>query len=288
MVDVVLELYDLKMELGMTPNRRVYNLLIQSLCQEGKVNEVLRVLKECMNCGYFPGNQTFTLLSFALLRMGKLKQLRSLLEEAKSRKFRSIIPIHARYVSALCKNGAVNEAYLELLNAGVGAGVMMYGSAYCNLIRAFIELGMVEFPPVLLIQMQELGFKPGRRLYREVVGSLCDMEMFDMVLVLLNKQLEIKKLDIQTCYNYVIYGAAHSKKPEMAMEVYSRMVNAGIEANIETDILILRCYVKSRRFGDAFSFFRCLIAKRTPVNKLYNVFICGFCEAGKVEHAIEL
>ncbi|KAH0470842.1 hypothetical protein IEQ34_000565 [Dendrobium chrysotoxum] len=289
MVDVAIKLYSLKMEIGMAPKRIVYNHLIKALCKDGNVDEVLRVLEDCMNQGYFPGNQTFTRLANVLLRHGKLEKLRSLLAEALKRKLRSTAPIHSRYVSALCKIGAVKEAYSELLTAdGIGAGVIMYKSTCCNLIRAFIKLRMVQFPPGLLIQMQELGFMPGRRLYREVVCSLCEMEMFDVVFDLLNKQLEIKQQDRRTCYNYIIDGAAHSKKPEMAMEVYNRMVNAGIEPNLCTDILILRCYMKSGRFGDAFAFFHLLKKKHMLSRKLYNVFIHGLCEAGRSENAVEI
>ncbi|KAK8915899.1 Pentatricopeptide repeat-containing protein [Platanthera zijinensis] len=289
MVDVAIELYNLKTEIGVAPKRTVYNHLINALCKDGNVDEVLKVIEESMSQGYFPGNQTFTRLANVLLRKGKLEKLGSLLAEALKRKLRSTIPIQSRYLSALCKIGAVKEAYSDLLTAnGVGAGVVMYKSTYCNLIRAFIKLRMVQFPPGLLIQMQELGFVPGRRLYREVVFSLCEMNMFDVVFSLLNRQLEIRPQDPWSCYNYIIDGAAHSKKPEMAMEVYSRMVNAGIEPNLCTDILILRCYLKSSHFGKAFRFFRLLKEKHMMSTKLYNVFIHGLCEAGKSEHAVEI
>ncbi|PKA50103.1 Pentatricopeptide repeat-containing protein [Apostasia shenzhenica] len=289
MVDVAFKLYRLKMELGMAPKRCVYNHLIKSLCQNGNVRRVLQVLEECMNQGFFPGNQTFSRVAYILLREGMLDKLRSLLAEAQNRKLRSTSHIHSQYVSALCKSGAVQEAYSELLTAtGGGAGFIRHRSVYCDLIQAFIQLGMVQFPPQLLIQMQMLGLDPSQRVYRDVVSSLCDVEMYDLVLSLLDKQLEINKWDPRTCYNYIIDGIVHSKCPSMAMEVYNRMVKAGIKPNRDTKILILRCYMKSGCFADAFSFFRDLMKKHKLSTKLFNVFLSGLCEAGRVKDSVEL
>lgn len=117
---------------------------------------------------------------------------------------------------------------------------------------------------------------------------MCEEDKYGAVLDLLNKQLELKILDPLTCYNFFIEGAAYSKKPTVAKEVYDRMVASGTDPNVATDLLLLKGYMKSSRIGDALSFFRNLLEKRNPSNKLYNVFVSGLCDAGKPELAMEI
>ncbi|XP_010934877.1 pentatricopeptide repeat-containing protein At1g71210, mitochondrial [Elaeis guineensis] len=287
LVDVAVQLYNSRMDLGINPTEQVYNHLIIALCQEGSIDRVCQVLEESMQHGYFPGRQTFNIIASMLIREGKLDKMRKLLDGALQRDVKPATVVFARYISALCKAGDVEEACLVPQMVGKeNTGLVRYRSTYINLIQAFIALRRVDVLPRLIIEMQEIGHSPSRSLYRDVVCCLCEMGKFSEVLELLNKQLGRNELDPRTCCNYFINGAGHAKKPEMAREIYSRMENAGIEPQIESKVLVLQSYLKSKRIGDALSFFYYLREKKEPTNKLYNAFISGLCEAGMPEQAM--
>ncbi|KAG1360946.1 pentatricopeptide repeat-containing protein, mitochondrial [Cocos nucifera] len=287
LVDVAVQLYNSRMDLGINPTEQVYNHLIIALCQGGSIDRVCQVLEESMQHGYFPGRQTFNIIASTLIREGKLDKMRKLLDGALQRDVKPATVVFARYISALRKAGDVEEACLVPQMVGKdNTGLVRYRSTYVNLIRAFIVLRRVDVLPRLIIEMQEIGHSPSRNLYRDVVCCLCEIGKFNEVLELLNKQLERNELDPRTCYNYYINGAGHAKKPEMAREIYGRMENAGIEPQIESKVLLLQSYLKSKRIGDALSFFYYLCEKKEPSNKLYNTFISGLCEAGMPEQAI--
>lgn len=287
MVDVAVQLYNSRMELGINPNMQVYNHLIIALCREGSVDRVCQLLEESMQYGYFPGKQTFSIIASMLIREGKLDKMRELLNNALQRDVKPAAVVFARYISALFKAGQVEEACLVPQMVGKeNTGLVRYRFTYIDLIRAFIALRRVDVLPELIIEMQEMNHSPSRSLYRDLVCCLCEMGKFDEVLELLSKQLERKELNPRTCYNYFIYGAAHAKKPEMAREIYNRMENAGFEPQIETKLLLLQSYLKSKRIGDALSFFYLLRENKERSNKLYNTFISGLCEAGMPEQAV--
>ncbi|XP_072982040.1 pentatricopeptide repeat-containing protein At1g71210, mitochondrial [Typha latifolia] len=288
LVDVAVHLYNSRMELGFSPDVQVYNDLIKALCREGDVDEACKVLEDSMQHGYFPEKQTFTVLANVLCQVGKLDKVRKLLDGALKREVRPASSVLAKYLAALCKAGDVEEACLVPQMAGgvKPGGLYRYKSTYTSLIQAFIVMKRLDVLPRLLIEMQEVGHSPSRDLYQSVVCSLCEMGKYAEVLELLNKQLQLKELDPITCYNYVIDGAAHAKRPEMAREVYNRMENAGIQPNIDSNILLLQSYLKSKRIGDAINFFNQLREKQEPRNKLYNILISGLCEAGKPEQAM--
>ncbi|KAJ0963714.1 hypothetical protein J5N97_028836 [Dioscorea zingiberensis] len=287
MVDVAVQLYKSRVELGLAPNKLVYNYLITALCRDGSVDEVCQVLEESMAHGYFPGRETFKILSNLLCREGKLDKMRKLLDDALQRDIRPVTYVYARYLAALCKAGHVEEACLvPHMVSGENAGIGRFRYIYTSLIHAFVVLRRVDVLPQLIIQMQERGHSPSRRLYREVICCMCELSKYDDVLNLLNKQLELKVLDKRTCYNYFIDGAGNAQKPELAREVYDRLIAAEIEPNLDTEILLLQSYLKSKRIGDARIFFYTLTEKREPSTKLYNIFITGLLEAGKTEQAV--
>nr|CAD1820783.1 unnamed protein product [Ananas comosus var. bracteatus] len=288
LVDVAVHLYNARMELGVDPNNAVYNELIAALCREGDVDQACAVLETSIQQGYFPGRQTFTILANVLCREGKLSKMQELLDGALKRKVRPISAVFAKYLSALCKAGDVEEAFMlpQMIGEENAAIIYRHRSTYTSLITAFITMGRVDVLPRFILEMQDMGHTPSRSLYRSVVCSLCERDKYEEVLGLLDKQLARKELDPLTCYNYFIDGAAHAKKPSMARELYTRMENAGIQPNTDTDILLLHGYLKSKRIFDALSFFNYLREKRGLSNKLYNVFISGLCEAGKPEQAV--
>ncbi|URE20039.1 PPR repeat [Musa troglodytarum] len=288
MVDVALFLYNSRRELGINPSSQVYDQLINALCRGGNVDDVCLILEESMQQGYFPGKQTFNILSNFLCREGRLDKMRKLLDGALQREEKPLPAVFARYISALCKAGELEEACLvpQIVSGDDASLLGRYKSTYVNLIRAFILLRQVDVLPRLIIEMQNLGHIPSRRLYRSLICCLCEMGKFDEVLHLLDEQLELHELDKRTCYNYFMDGAAHSKRPEVAREVFNRMQTAGLEPTVDNNFLILKSYLKSKQIGDALNFFRYLCEKQEPKTKLYNVFITGLCEAGKPKQAV--
>ncbi|KAJ6849962.1 pentatricopeptide repeat-containing protein, mitochondrial [Iris pallida] len=288
MVDVALQLYHSRLELGISPTKWVYNYLISALCRSGNIEEVCEVLKESMQQGYFPGRKTFNILANALCRDGDIERLRKLLDGAVERDIKPTTTVLARYISALCKAGELEAACLVPQVAGGEAiGLGRYKYTYTSLIRAFTSLGRVEVVPRLIIEMQEHGHSPSRSLYRSVVCSLCEAERFEDVLHMLNKQMELKNIDPRMFYNYFIEGAARAKKLEMAREIYSRMESAGVQPNLDTKIILLMGYLKSKMISNALSFFSYLHNERVPSTKLYSIFISGLCEVGKLDLAVE-
>ncbi|KAG6502301.1 hypothetical protein ZIOFF_042193 [Zingiber officinale] len=288
MVDVALFLYNSRRDLGINPSSRVYDHLINALCRGGNVDDVCLILEDSMQQGRFPGKRTFNVLANFLCQEGRLDKVNKLLVGALQKDVKPLPVVFARYMSALFKAGNLEEACLiPKIVSGEDASMLgRYKSTYVNLIQAFILLRQVDVLPQLILEMQEFGHIPSQSLYRSVVCCLCEMGKLNEVLGLLNRQLECLELDKRTCYNYFIDGAAHAKKPDVARELYNMMQKAGIEPSIDTSILILNSYLKSKQIGDAFNFFNYMCNQHEPSTKFYNIFITGLCEAGKVEQAV--
>ncbi|KAJ3696720.1 hypothetical protein LUZ61_000425 [Rhynchospora tenuis] len=290
-VDVALNLYRCRRELGIDPGGPTFDDLIRALCADGDYDSAYNVVDDSMRKGHFPGHQAFATLASALCREGKLNQVRTLLDAAVQQEVRPAADILSRYMAALCKAGNLTEACLVLHTGKDSVGTMesMYKhkSTYISMIRAFTLLDRVDTLPRLVIEMQEMGHVPSRSLYRTVIVSLCKMDKYGDVLGLLSEQLQRRNLDERTCYHYFIDGAAHAGTPDLAREIYNRMVSAGIKPNWESENLLLHGYLKSSKISDALNFFEFLRGRKEPTSKMYNVMIVGLCQAGRPDQAVD-
>lgn len=288
LVEVAMHLYRSRMELGINPNKDVYNNLIKALCRGGETEEAYMVMEQAMAGGYFPGRQTFTMLSNVLCQEGKLDKLRELLDRALKKEVCSMDSVLAKYLVALCKSGNVEAACKvpQTASSKSHMGLYRYESTYKSLIRALILIKRVDVLPRLILEMQNMGHIPTRSLYQSVVCALCELNRYAEVLELLESQLQRSELHPRACYNYFISGAGHAKRADIAREVYNRMEFSGIEPSLESNILLLTSYLRSKRIGDALNFFNIVRGKKQSGTKLYNVFISGLCEAKKPEQAM--
>ncbi|KAG2648256.1 hypothetical protein PVAP13_1NG040500 [Panicum virgatum] len=288
LVEVAMHLYRSRMELGINPNKNVYNNLIRALCRGGETEEARQVLEQAMEGGYFPGRQTFSMFANMLCQEGKLDKVRELLDRALKQEVWPMDSVLAKYLVALCKSGNVEEACKvpHIASSKSHVGLYHYESTYRSLIRALILIKRVDMLPRLMLEMQDMGHIPTRNLYQSVVCALCELNRYDEVLELLDSQLQRSELQPLVCYNYFISGAGHAKRADMAREVYNRMVISGIEPSVESNILLLMSYLRSKCIGDALNFFNLIRGKKPPGTKMYNVFISGLCEAQKHEQAM--
>ncbi|KAI8574354.1 hypothetical protein RHMOL_Rhmol01G0347700 [Rhododendron molle] len=287
MVEVALELYNSRNEFGLSPSSMAYNFLINTLCGDGSIDEAYHVLKDSVDQGYFPGKKTFSILADALCREGKFDKMKELVVVALGRNMMPSNSVYDKFISALCKGGRVEDGYL-VHGALNRSNKVASRNTYVNLIYGFNKSNRGDIAARLLLEMQEKGHSPTRKLYRAVIRCVCDMENPEkQFLKLLEMQLSRYEPSCQV-FNFFIDGAGHARKPELARQVYEMMVRSGIEPNLGSDILMLQSYLKSEKISDALNFYRDLAQRRRIGKKLCNTIIVGLCKANKPDLALEI
>ncbi|XP_022946522.1 pentatricopeptide repeat-containing protein At1g71210, mitochondrial [Cucurbita moschata] len=287
MVDVALDLYNSRSEYRLSPNSMAYNYLVNTLCGDGSTDEAYHILKHSIDQGYFPGKKTFSILADALCREGKLDKMKELVIFSLERNFMPSGSTYDKFISALCKARRVEDGYLihgELNRINVVA----IKSTYFVLIDGFNKLRRGDISARLLIEMQEKGHNPTRKIFRTVIHCLNEMEnMEKQFFNLLELQLSRQEPSPEV-YNNFIYGAALAKKSELAREVYQMMLRSGIQPNLSSDILLLKSYLHSERISDALNFLSDLYQTRTIGRKISNVMVVGLCKANKADVALDV
>ncbi|CAK7357208.1 unnamed protein product [Dovyalis caffra] len=268
MVEVAYELYKSNLLLGFSPNSLAYNYLINSLCGEGSSDEAYSLLKNSIRQGVSLLDMMMDLVLLALSKNHTLGD-----------------STYNKFMSTLCRAGRVEDAYVMLgeFNRRNRAATE---ATYRLLIYGFNKSNRGDMAARLLLEMQDKGHQPTRKLFRAVICCLCDMKNPEMYFFkLLEMQLSCHESDANV-YNFFIDGAGHSKKPELAREVFEIMQRNGIEANICSHIFLLKAYLRNERISEALNFF-----KATPDSKmgkkLYSAMVVGLCGVKRTSLALD-
>ncbi|KAL8154378.1 hypothetical protein V2J09_012138 [Rumex salicifolius] len=289
MVDVALELYNLRFEFGLTPSSMVYNYLVNSLCGYGNIDEAFHILKSAVEQGQFHSKKTFWILADGLCREGKFDKMMDLLVLALEHNFKPNDFLYNKMISALCRDNRVEEGYLLHAELNRLKGVTN-DKTYRQMISGFNVKKRGDIAARLLVEMQEKGHEPKRGLVRAVVQSLFSLVNAEWrFFQLLEMQLQMARKE-RNCYTYNLFidAAGHMGRPDLARKVFEIMRANGVDPNLDSDILMLQSYLKSESISDAECFFRLVSKRRELKRKLYHTMIVGLCKARRAEHALSI
>ncbi|KAL7136873.1 hypothetical protein ABFS83_10G059000 [Erythranthe nasuta] len=287
MVDIAMDLYNSRMEFGLSVNCMAYNYLINTLLGDVSVDEAYNLLRNSMEEGYFPGERTFSIIADALCREGKLDKMKELVVFMLDQNIMPSNFTYDRFISALCKASRVEEGYLlhDMLNR---INKSSRASTYLHLISGFSRSSRGDIAARLLIEMQESGYRPSRRLVREVISSLCKMDNPEKQFYgLLEMLLARNQLPTSRSYNLLIDGAGHAGKPELAMLAYEMMKRGGLLPDLKSDIILLQSYLKSKKTAHAMELFGDS-STRWKKRKLWHTMVIGLCKVKKPEYASQV
>ncbi|CAN7087610.1 hypothetical protein Bca4012_101609 [Brassica carinata] len=286
LVDEALELYRSRSEIGFAPTSMSYSYLVRTLCADRRVEQAYDVFKGAMDRGHFLGAKTFCILANALCWNGKAEMAKELVIVASERDALPKFLGGCKVIPALCDAGKVDDAILinELFNR---SGVATTFGMFVSLIYGTIRLMRGDKAAKLIVRMQEKGYTPTYSLYRNVIRCVCAMESGDRscFTTLLNYQLSRWEHKVGT-YNLFIEGAGFAGNPKLARLVYDLIGRNGFTPTLDSNILMLQCYLKNERIADALHFFYELREKGEVKRRLYHVMIVGLCRGNRLDDAM--
>lgn len=289
MMDAALELYESKDEFGLSMNSMAYNCLMNILFADTSIDNAYGVLKNAIGQGYFPGKKTFSVIADALCREKKFDEMKEFILAALDRHFIPSYSVYNKFIKALCRSSRLEEGY-RVLGELNNFNVDTTRSTYFTFISGFNRAGRGDIAASLLIEMQEKGHRPTRKLFRDVVCSLCNTDNEEGQ----RRFFKLLELQLSRCepschiYNFFMDGAGHARKPHLSRRVYQMMVENGVRPNILSDKLMLQSFLKGGRVAEALNFFHYLSKKQESTKKFWHIMIVGLCKVCKPEYALQI
>lgn len=286
------DMLDLMMEMiqqGILPNEITMSAILCFFCKVGMVDPALELYNFSTEFGISLNRMSYNYLMQALFSNMNSNEPYDLMEAALKEGYypgKRIIYFMDKNIQALCQSGRLETGWY-IYNLLKSLKMKVRKDTYFRLIRGLYKEGRGDIASNLFMEMQLKGHKPSPELFRAVVRNLCEMDgAEDLYFRLLQEQLSLYE-SCPAIYNCFIDAAGHAKKPELAKQVYDMMLNSEIEPNLKSDILLFQSYLKNYKIVDALNFFDDLSKRRVVRRKLWNPVIIGLCKVGEIDLALK-
>ncbi|KAI8543201.1 hypothetical protein RHMOL_Rhmol08G0199500 [Rhododendron molle] len=268
---------------GLECNTKEYNMIIDSLCKDGMVDDALNCLVEMNSKGIGAHVLCYPSLIHGLCKHGKRKKAIGMQEMLDS----GIPPNYWTFnvlVSALSKLGMTKEADdggFSKRDESKDIIKRLFGSAGGHYAPASAE--------ELLEIMEERGVHPDVVTHTGLMEGYCLQGQMDKAMRLLNTMAERGVHPYSFCYNTLINGYCHSMKLDEAMHLFREMPLQGLERDIITFRIILQGLVQ---IGNCKAAEEILNEMQTtdlvPDIKTSGLLLKGLCQSGHIDKALLL
>ncbi|KAF8094556.1 hypothetical protein N665_0359s0001 [Sinapis alba] len=303
------------------PDATLLERYVKCICEDGLVDEGIRVYTLLKESGTVPSVQTCNAVLLGCLKVKKLDlfwELHKEMKESEADLERIQCLIHA-----LCDGGEVSEGY-ELLKKVLRQGLDPGHAVYARLVSSFCKIGnyacMSEilhtmiawnhFPSIYTYQeiikglcknqkqreafcvfndLKERGYAPDRVVYTTMIHGLCEMGWFGSARKLWFEMIGKGMRPNEFTYNVMIH--AHLKRGEvvLARELYGEMLRNGYGETTVSCNTMITGFCSYGRADQAFEVFKKMSETGvTPDAITYNALVQGFCKENKVEKGVSL
>lgn len=277
------------MEQDIFPNEITMSGILCFFCKVGMVDPALELYNFSAESGLSLNRMAYNYLMQALFSNMNSDEPYALMEAALKEGYypgKRIISFMDKNIKAFCQSERLETGWY-IFNLLKSLKMKVRKDTYFSLIRGLNKVGRGDIASNLFMEMQLKGHKTSPELFRAVVRNLCEMNNAENhYFRLLQEQLSLYE-PCQTIYNCFIDAAGHAKKPELAKQVYDMMQDGEIKPNLKSDILLFQSYLKSYKIADALNFFDDLCKRRVVRRRLWNPVIVGLCKVGESDLALK-
>ncbi|KAK9140823.1 hypothetical protein Scep_010504 [Stephania cephalantha] len=297
------EARSLKLEISQNdcfPDSATYTILICGLCKKGLVDEAQQIFEEMEKLGCLPTVMTFNALISGLCKAGELEQ--------------------AHFLFYKMEIGRNPSLFLRLSQ---GAERVLDSASLQILVEHLCESGLILKAYKLLIQLADSGVVPNIFTYNILINGLCKARDIDRAFKIF-KELQLKGHSPDSVtYATLIDGLQRVNREEDAVKLFDQMVKNGCTPTVVIYKTLLTALCRRGKVAQTFSLwleyvrsfpdqddmaiklveenfergnveeairgllridFKCKLLDPSP----YNIWLIGFCRAGKVGEALKL
>ncbi|XP_060191599.1 pentatricopeptide repeat-containing protein At1g06710, mitochondrial [Lycium barbarum] len=276
---------------GYKPSGATYNALLQVFLQVNNLETASLIYKEMSALNFKMDKQTINSFTRSLCKVGKWREALDLIDKEE---FVPDTVIYTNMISGLCEGSFFEEAmnFLNLMrtNSCIPNRVT-YQVLLCALLNGR-KLGWVK--RVLNLMISE-GCYPGQKIFNSLVHAYCISGDYWYAYKLLKKMEGCGCQPGYVVYNILIGGICGNEELptkdvlELAENVYSEMLTAGLVLNKVNVANFARCLCACGKYEDAFSVIKEMMHKGfVPDASTYSKVIGFLCNASKVDKAFLL
>jgi len=286
--DLALHIFLEMNNLGCCPNRESHRILMEGLCQDGRLNEATHLLYSMFwrisQKGSGEDIVIYRTLLDALCDDGQVERAVEIL----SKILRKGLKAPSRFCHHLdlnrCSTVEAMEGTKRMINEALVRGGIPSLASYNAMAIDLYNEGKIDEANKMLAEMRERGFRPSYLIYEAKVGALCRGGNADEAVKVIEEQM-VKDNCVPNAkvYNIALRGLCNESKSAHAVGYLKNMAHqVGCIADKETYGILVDGLCRERRYLEASKVLEeMLIKSYWPCVDTYNILIRGLCSVGR-------
>ncbi|KAI3792246.1 hypothetical protein L2E82_06120 [Cichorium intybus] len=223
------------------PNSWTYNVLIQGLCKEDKVQEALMLIGKMIKIGLELDIATYTIFIERVLKSFDFFEARKLFGQLGASGLKPDVCTYTSFILAYCTQGMIKEAE-DMMNEMMEKGVQPDTATYTVFIDAYCHAGQINcgFDVLKRIVWKIMEFDDAIELFSEMVKRGCEPKVntFDALTVGLCKERRIE--EALKLVNHMLTNGIppNERKHEKGKEVFCGLLDGYNSDEVAWTILL--------------------------------------------------
>ncbi|EES13496.1 pentatricopeptide repeat-containing protein At2g26790, mitochondrial [Sorghum bicolor] len=265
-----------------------YNMVIDGLCKEMKLEEAEKVLEIKTRHGSTPDLYGYSYLIRTYCKTGNLGKAWHHIEAMVSHGIEINCYIVGYLLQCLKKLGMVSEVIVYFQKFR-DLGLHLDGVLYNITMDAYCKLGNMNEAVKLLNEMMAGGLVPDKIHYTCLINGYCLKGETENAWQVFEQMLKANiKPDVVT-YNILASGYSRNGAVIKVYDLLEHMVDQGLEPNSLTYGVAIACFCREGNLSEAEVLFNILEEKGIDnIEVLYSSMVCGYLYSGWTDHAYTL
>ncbi|KAJ4917853.1 Pentatricopeptide repeat-containing protein [Raphanus sativus] len=272
---------------GCRPDIATYNILINRLCKEGRMEDAVGVLDEAAKKGLVLNNRTYGPLIQGYCNIKEYEIASKLLLQMAERGCRPDIVTYGILIHGLVASGHMDDAVMmkaKMIDRGVSPDAAIYNM----LMSGLCKRGGFLSAKLLFLEMLDRNISPDAYVYATLIDGFIRSGDFEEAKKIFSLSIEKGvKVDV-VHHNAMIKGFCRSGMLNEALMCMKRMAEENLVPDEFTYSTIIDGYVKQQDMTTALKIFRDMGKTKCKPNVVtYSSLVNGFCCQGDFEKAEE-
>lgn len=282
-LDLALIQFDRMSKKRCSPSSHTFEVLITALCSHSRADEAVKLFDKMLQLRCFPDSSFHAQVMPLLCKFSKVKEAITLHRMMKEDNIQLSVQLYSALVRCLCENELLDDATI-VLKEMIASGRAPMACTYVDMINCYCTKAKFHNAVSFLEENDVTESEP----HNVLLSWLCRNDRLQDAVSYLEKLHSRGFVDCES-WNIVITRFCKEGNIRRASELIGRMVVSSFAPDETTYSAIISCYCRLGFYIDALSMFRRVSISNLSLNsESFSQLVEVLCHTKMIEEAIEV
>jgi pentatricopeptide repeat protein len=266
-----------------TPNSHTFEVLITALCSHSRADEAVKLFDKMLQLRCSPDSSFHAQVMPLFCKFSKVKEAITLHRMMKEDNIQLSMQLYSALIRCLCENQLLDDTTI-VFKEMIASGHAPMASTYVDMIHCYCTKGKFHSAVRFLEENDVTESEP----YNALLSWLCRNDRLQDSVSCLEKLHNRGFVDCES-WNIVITQFCNEGNIRRASELIGRMVVSSFAPDGTTYSAVISCYCRLGLYIDALNMFRRASISNLSLNsESFSQLVEVLCHAKRIEEAIEV